>query len=256
MRNKLAKKTYRIKNLTEILKKRSGRDVTGQVSVRHQGGRHKRYYRMIDFKRDKKDIEAVVIAIQYDPNRTSNIALVEYKDKEKRYILQPDGLKKGDKIISGDNVDAVLGNALKIANIPLGTEIHNVELYKGQGGQIVKSAGSCAVLIAKDNGYADIKLPSREIRKVSLDCYATIGKLSNVEHKLEEIGSAGRSRHMGIRPTVRGVAQNPRSHPHGGGEGRSGTGMHPKTPWGKKAMGKKTRNPKKWSNKFIVKRRK
>jgi large subunit ribosomal protein L2 len=253
--NKNSKKVKLNKKLVAILKKHSGRNFTGKVTVRHQGGRQKRYYRTIDFKRDKLDMVATVIAIEYDPNRTSDIALVQYEDGEKRYILHPEGLKVGDKVASGDNVEIKVGNCLRISGIPLGAEIHNVELYQGHGGAMVKGAGTTAVVIAKDNGYADIKMPSREVRKISLECRATIGKISNAEHKLEVIGKAGRKRLMGIRPTVRGVAQNPRSHPHGGGEGRSGEGMPPKTPWGKPARGKKTRNPQKWSNKFIVKRR-
>ncbi|OGK39640.1 50S ribosomal protein L2 [Candidatus Roizmanbacteria bacterium RIFCSPHIGHO2_12_FULL_44_10] len=243
------------KNLTRILKKRSGRDNTGQISVRHQGGRQKRYYRLIDFKRDKVGMKAVVVNVQYDPNRTANIALVKYEDGEKRYILHPEGLKVGDSIISGESKNIKPGNALKLEDMPLGTEIHNIELYPGKGGQIVKSAGSSAVVIAKEAGYADIKLPSKEVRKVLLSCYATIGRISNIEHKLRKIGKAGRTRLMGIRPTVRGVAQNPRSHPHGGGEGRSSEGMHPKTPWGKSARGTKTRQNRR-NDRLIVKSRK
>lgn len=244
------------KSLTRILKKHSGRDSSGRVSVRHQGGRQKRYYRFIDFKRDKKDMKAKVLRIEYDPNRTANIALVEYEDGEKRYIVHAQGLSVGDSVVASAKADIKPGNATQIANMPLGTQIHNIELYPGRGGQIVKSAGSYAVVIAKDGNYADIKLPSKEVRKVLLNAMATVGQISNAEHKLRVIGKAGRKRHMGIRPTVRGVAQNPRSHPHGGGEGRSGTGMHPKTFTGKVAMGGKTRHRKKWSNKLIVKRRK
>lgn len=242
------------KSLTEILKKHSGRDSSGQVSVRHQGGRQKRYYRHIDFKRDKKGMMAEVIKLEYDPNRSANIALVQYKDGERRYILAVDGMELKHEVISADEAEIKPGNALKIKYIPLGTQIHNIQLYPNSQGQIVKSAGSSAVIIAKEDKYADIKLPSHEVRKFLVDCYATIGQISNVAHKLRIIGKAGRNRLMGIRPTVRGVAQNPRSHPHGGGEGKSGTGMHPKTPWGKTALGKKTRN-KKRSNKLIVKRR-
>lgn len=244
------------KKLKVILKKHSGRDNTGQVSVRHQGGRQKRYYRLVDFKRDKRGVEGRVVDIEYDPNRTVNIALIEYQDGEKRYILQPEGLKIGDKVISSEQTEISPGNAMKLKNIPLGTPIHNIELYPGQGGQVVRSAGSYAEIVAKDEHYAHIKFPSREIRKVPLDCYASIGQLSNINHKLEKIGKAGRNRHMGIKPTVRGTAQNPRSHPHGGGEGRSGEGMIPKTPWGKVARGKKTRKKGKWSDKLIIKRRK
>lgn len=244
------------KSLIRILKKHSGRSSSGHISVRHQGGRQKRYYREIDFKRDKRDIEAQVLKIEYDPNRTSYIALVQYKDGEKKYILHPEGLKIGDKITAGENAEVKIGNALSFKHIPLGTLVHNVELYAKKGGQLIRSAGGYAVVIAKDEKYVDLKLPSREVRKVALQCYATIGQISNIGHKLEVIGSAGRKRLMGIRPTVRGVAQNPRSHPHGGGEGKSGEGMHPKTPWGKSARGTKTRKKNKWSNKFIIKRRK
>lgn len=242
------------KSLTSILKKHSGRDSSGQVSVRHQGGRQKRYYRQIDFKRDKRGVVAEVINLEYDPNRSANIALLQYPDGEKRYILAVDGMTISQKVTASDEADIKSGNALKIKFIPLGTQIHNIQLYPDRDGQIVKSAGSSAVIIAKDEKYADIKLPSREVRKFLIDCYATIGQISNVAHKLRKIGKAGRNRLMGKRPTVRGVAQNPRSHPHGGGEGKSGTGMHPKTPWGKTALGKKTRN-KKRSNRLIVKRR-
>ncbi len=243
------------KSLTSILKKHSGRNSSGKISVRHQGGRQKRYYREIDFRRDKLDVVGTVTSIEYDPNRTSDIALVTYTDNEKRYIILPAGLEVGATVVSGENVDIVVGNSLPLRNIPLGSQVHNIELYKGQGGQMIKSAGGYAVIIAKDDKHADVKLPSREVRKISLDCYATIGQISNVGHKLEKIGSAGRKRLMGIRPTVRGVAQNPRSHPHGGGEGKSGEGMNPKTPWGKSARGTKTRKRGKWSNKFVVKKR-
>jgi large subunit ribosomal protein L2 len=244
------------KKLIRILKKHSGRNNQGKVTVRHQGGRQKRYYRIIDFKRDKHDIEATVSKIEYDPNRTAYIALVEYEDKERRYILSPEGLKVGDKITAGEKVEIKTGNALPLRNIPLGVTVHNIELTPGKGGQIVRSAGSFAVLVGKDEEYAQIKLPSGEKRKVLLDCCATIGQLTNIGHKFEKIGKAGRKILMGIRPTVRGTAQNPRSHPHGGGEGRSGEGMSPKTPWGKPARGKKTRKKNKWSDKLIIERRK
>lgn len=243
------------KKLTHILKKNSGRDSSGKISVRHRGGRQKRMYRVIDFKRDKVGSKAKVIGIEYDPNRTAHIALLEYADGERRYILHPEGLKKGDTIITGKTDKIKPGNAMEIRHIPLGTEIHNIELYPGRGGQIVKSAGSSAVIIAKEGKYADIKLPSKEVRKVMQDGMATIGKISNVEHKLQKVGKAGRNRLMGIRPTVRGVAQHPGSHPHGGGEGRSGEGMHPKTPWGRRARGAKTRKNKA-SDGLIVKSRK
>ncbi len=226
------------KKLTQILKKHSGRDAFGRISVRHQGNRHKRLYRIIDFKRDKKDIEATVLTIEYDPNRNADIALVEYKDKERRYILHPKDLNIGDKIISGNIAEFKPGNAMPLKNIPLGAQIHNLELYPGKGGQIIRGAGSNGVVNAKEGKYVHIKMPSGEIRKFLGNCYATLGQVGNIKHKYEIIGSAGRKRRMGIRPTVRGTAQNPRSHPHGGGEGRSGEGMHPKTPWGKKAKEK------------------
>lgn len=243
------------KNLIKILKKHSGRDVTGKISVRHQGGRQKRFYRTIDFKRDKKDVEAKVIAIEYDPNRNAHIALVEYKDGEKRYILHPKDLKVGDKIISKETAEIKVGNALPLKNIPIGIQVHNVELYSGQGGKMVRGAGTAATVIAKEDKYVHLKLPSGEVRKFLDANFATVGMVGNIEHKDEIIGKAGRKILMGIRPTVRGTAQNPRSHPHGGGEGRSGEGMHPKTPWGKSAKGGRTRNKKKWSNKLIVKKR-
>lgn len=244
------------KSLITILKKHSGRDIRGHISVRHQGGRQKRYYRTIDFKRDKRAIEAIVSGIEYDPGRTGYIALVEYTDGEKRYILHPEGLKKGDSIVAGDSVEIKVGNALPLRAIPIGTPIHNIELYPSHGGQLIRSAGGYATIIAKDAQYAHIKFPSKEVRKIIVNGYATIGQISNIGHAVEIIGSAGRKRLMGIRPTVRGVVQNPRSHPHGGGEGRSGEGMPPKTPWGKLARGGKTRKPKKWSNKLIIKKRK
>lgn len=243
------------KSLTEILKKHSGRDSSGQVSVRHQGGRQKRYYRLIDFKRNKRDIEGKVIGIEYDPNRTAFLALIEYTDGERRYILHPEDLKKGDVVMAGEGAEIKSGNALSLKQIPLGTPIHNIELQPSRGGQFVRAAGTAAVIIAKDETYADVKFPSREVRKILLRCYATVGQISYAEHKLEKIGKAGRQRLMGIRPSVRGVAQNPRSHPHGGGEGKSGEGMPPKTPWGKPARGAKTRKRNKWSDKFIVKKR-
>lgn len=245
-----------MKQLMEILKKHSGRDASGTISVRHQGGRQKRYYRLIDFKRDKRDIKANVLGIEYDPNRTVNIALIQYADGEKRYILQPEELKVGDTIIAGEKAEIKTGNATTLRNVPLGTSIHNIELYPNQGGQLIRSAGGYAVIVAKDDQYAQVKFPSKEIRKIPLDCYATVGQLGNVQHKLEKLGKAGRKRLMGIRPTVRGVAQNPRSHPHGGGEGKSGEGMSPKTPWGKSARGTKTRKKRKWSDKLIIKKRK
>jgi large subunit ribosomal protein L2 len=243
------------KKLIEILKKHSGRDNSGKISVRHQGGRHKRYYRTIDFKRDKKDEVGTIINIEYDPNRNADIARVEYKDKERRYILHPKGIKVGDKIVASENAEIKVGNAIPLKNIPIGIEVHNVEMHPGRGGVMVKGAGNSALVLAKEEKYVHLKLPSGEIRKFFNDCVATIGAVGKEEFKLQKIGSAGRKRRMGIRPTVRGTAQNPRTHPHGGGEGRSGIGMHPKTPWGKPAMGKRTRYRKK-NSKFIVKRRK
>lgn len=244
------------KKLIHILKKHSGRDNTGKISVRHQGKRQKRYYRIIDFKRDKENIEGKILRFEYDPNRNCHIALVEYKDGERRYILQPNNLKIGDKIISADNAEIKVGNALKLKNIPLGVSVHNVELYPGHGGQIIRGAGTYGVVLAKEDRFVHLKLPSGEVRKFLKDCRATIGQVGNINHKEEIIGRAGRKILMGIRPTVRGTAQNPRSHPHGGGEGRVGEGMLPKTPWGKPARGKKTRKKNKSSNKLIIKRRK
>lgn len=244
------------KSLITILKKHSGRDSSGKISVRHQGGRQKRYYRIVDFRRDKRNVKAQVERIEYDPNRNVEVALVTYSDGEKRYILFPKDLQVGDKILAGEKAEIKVGNALPIKNIPLGIQVHNVELYPGKGGQIIRSAGTYAVVVAKEGKYVQLKLPSGEIRRVFADCYATIGQLGSVEYKDRIIGKAGRKILMGIRPTVRGTAQNPRSHPHGGGEGRVGEGMHPKTPWGKPARGKKTRKRNKWSDKLIIKRRK
>jgi large subunit ribosomal protein L2 len=244
------------KKLVSMLKKHSGRDNSGQISVRHQGGRQKRYYRQIDFLRDKKDIEGKVIDIERDPNRNCHIALIEYKDGERRYILHPKDLKIGDVIVSGDNAEIKIGNALPLKNIPLGIQVHNVEMYKGRGGQMVRSAGTYAMVIAREDKYVHLKLLSGEVRRFFADCCATVGQVGNLEFKDEPIGKAGRKILMGIRPTVRGTAQDPRSHPHGGGEGRTGEGMLPKTPWGKPARGKRTRSKRKWSNKFILQKRK
>lgn len=251
----LSKKIKLAKSLIKILKKRSGRDNSGQISVRHQGGRQKRFYRMIDFRRNKKDIPAEVIQIERDPNRNVFIALVKYKDNELRYILCPDKLEIGNKIIASENAPIEIGNALALKNIPIGTLVHNVELYIGKGGQMVRSAGTAASVIAKEDKYIHLKLPSGTVQRFFKDCWATVGQLGNINFKDEIIGSAGRKRLMGIRPTVRGTAQNPRSHPHGGGEGRSGEGMHPKTPWGKPARGKRTRNKNKWNKSLVIKRR-
>lgn len=242
--------------LKRILKKNSGRDSSGRVVVRHQGGRQKRYYRVVDFKRSKRDIWGTVVGIEYDPNRSVDLLLVQYADGEKRYILKPLNVGLGDKIIAGESVDIQNGNAMMIKNIPIGTPIHNIELTPGKGGQIVRSAGNQALIVAKEEKYVHVKMPSGEIRRILNRNYATIGQLSKVEWKDRVIRKAGAKRHMGIRPTVRGVAQDPKSHPHGGGEGRSGIGLkHPKTYAGKKAVGK-TRDKKKYSNKFIIKGRK
>ncbi|HYK08572.1 MAG TPA: 50S ribosomal protein L2 [Candidatus Eisenbacteria bacterium] len=241
--------------LKQIRKKNSGRNNSGKVTVRHQGGGEKRFHRTIDFKRDKV-IAGVVAAIEYDPNRTCDIALIQYTDGEKRYILCPEGLKVGDSVVAGQNVEIKVGNAMPMSQIPVGTFIHNVELTPGKGGQLAKSAGVSATLAAREGGYAHLKMPSGEVRKVPVDGMATVGQVGRVGHKNEVIGKAGRARHMGIRPTVRGVAQNPRSHPHGGGEGRSGIGLkRPKTYAGRTAVGKR-RHPKKYSNKYILQKRK
>ena len=244
------------KSLLEPIKKTAGRNSYGRITVRHRGGGVKRKYRIIDFKRDKDGINAEVLSIEYDPNRSANIALLQYEDGEKRYIIAPLGLKKGDKVISGDGADIIPGNAMTIANIPVGTLIHNVELYPGKGAQLVRSAGNSAQLMAKENGYAQVRLPSNEVRMIRLDCKATIGVVGNHDHENISIGKAGRKRHMGWRPTVRGSVMNPCDHPHGGGEGKSPIGRpSPVTPWGKPALGLKTRSTKKASEKFIVKHR-
>ena len=244
------------KSLKVILKKHSGRDNSGSISVRHQGGRQKRYYRLIDFKRNKRDVEGEVMRIERDPNRNALIALVKYKDNDLRYIIEPVGLKVGDKVIASAKADIKVGNAMPLKNVPLGVSVHNVEIYPGRGGQMVRSAGTTATVVAKEDSYTQLKLQSGEVRRFLNDCFATIGQVGNIEHKDEVIGRAGRKILMGIRPTVRGTAQNPRSHPHGGGEGRSGEGMHPKTPWGKPARGKRTRSKNRWNRHLIVKRRK
>ncbi|HIQ62437.1 MAG: 50S ribosomal protein L2 [Christensenellales bacterium] len=243
------------RSLTEYLKKHAGRNAQGKITVRHQGGGNKVKYRIIDFKRDKDGIPAKVAAIEYDPNRSAFIALLHYVDGEKRYILAPLGLKAGDTVISGPEADIKPGNALPIANIPLGTLIHNVEIKAGRGGQLVRSAGNAAQLMAKEGAYAQVRLPSGEVRKIPMNAKATIGTVGNTDHENVRIGKAGRKRHMGVRPTVRGVVMNPCDHPHGGGEGKSPVGMPaPVTPWGKPALGLKTRKHKKYSNKMIVKR--
>ena len=243
------------KSLLEYKKKNAGRNKQGKITVRHQGGGNKVKYRIIDFKRNKLDIPAKVASIEYDPNRSAFIALLIYADGEKRYILAPQGLKVGDKVVSGTTADIKPGNALPIENIPVGTLVHNVEIKPGKGGQMARSAGMSAQLMAKENGYGLIRLPSGELRKVALNALATIGVVGNSDHENVRIGKAGRTRHMGIRPTVRGVVMNPCDHPHGGGEGKSPVGMPaPMTPWGKVALGLKTRKHKKYSNKLIVKR--
>ncbi|NPA93310.1 MAG: 50S ribosomal protein L2 [Chloroflexi bacterium] len=248
-------KTEPERSLIEPLKKHSGRNVYGRVTVRHRGGGNKRYYRIIDFKRDKRGIPAKVAAIEYDPNRTARIALLHYADGEKRYIIAPLGLNVGDTVMAGPEAEIRPGNAMPIANIPTGTMIHNIELYPGRGGQLVRAAGSSAQLLAKEGDYAHIRLPSGEVRLVRQECYATIGQVGNVEHSNIKLGKAGRKRHMGIRPTVRGSAMSPRDHPHGGGEGRQPIGLPgPKSPWGKPTLGAKTRRNKK-TDKYIVRRR-
>ena len=244
------------KELVEVLKKHSGRNSYGRITVRHQGGGNRKKYRVIDFKRDKMDVTATVLRLEYDPNRSANIALVEYTDGERRYILAPVGLNVGDTVLSSAAADIKPGNALPLANIPVGTVIHNIELYPGKGAQLVRSAGVAAQLMAKENGMATVRLPSGEYRKVRLNCIACIGQVGNVDHANIAVGKAGRKRHMGIRPTVRGSVMNPCDHPHGGGEGKAPVGRPgPVTPWGKPAMGYKTRKKKNATDKFIVKRR-
>ena len=244
------------KSLVEVLKKHSGRNSYGRITVRHKGGGNKRKYRVIDFKRLKTDMPATVERIEYDPNRSANIALIEYADGERRYILAPVGLAAGDTVVSGANADIKPGNALPIANIPVGTVIHNIELYPGRGAQLVRSAGVAAQLMAKEGDMAQVRLPSGEYRKVRMNCMATIGQVGNVDHANIAIGKAGRKRHMGVRPTVRGSVMNPNDHPHGGGEGKSPIGRPgPVTPWGKPTLGYKTRKTKNPTDKFIVKRR-
>ncbi len=244
------------KSLITVKKKHAGRNSYGKITVRHQGGGNKIKYRIIDFKRNILNQPATVIGIEYDPNRTAYIALLRYEDGTKTYIIAPDGLKDGDVIYTGADADIKTGNTLPIANIPVGTMIHNIELYPGAGAQMVRSAGAAAQLMAKENGMAQVRLPSGEVRLVRLDCKATIGVVGNIEHDIIQIGKAGKKRHMGIRPTVRGSVMNPVDHPHGGGEGRAPIGRSgPVTPWGKPALGYKTRDKKAKSDKFIVKRR-
>lgn len=242
------------KKLTVTLKSKAGRNNQGKITVRHQGGGHKRKYRIIDFKRNKYGVASKVIAIEYDPNRSARIALLQYADGEKRYILAPNGLKVGDRVMSGPTAEIRTGNALPLRNIPLGTQIHNIELYAGRGGQIVRSAGNVAQLMAKEGNYATLRLPSGEYRIVRIECMATIGQVGNTDHSNERWAKAGRTRWKGIRPTVRGSVMNPVDHPHGGGEGRAPTGMPPKTPWGKPALGYRTRHNKR-TDRFIIRRR-
>lgn len=244
------------KSLLETQKKNAGRNSYGRITVRHQGGGNKQKYRVIDFKRDKMNVSGTVMTLEYDPNRSAHIALVQYEDGEKRYILAPNGLEAGMKVISSETADIKPGNCLPLANIPLGTVIHNVELYPGKGAQLVRSAGVAAQLMAKEGGIAQVRLPSGEVRYVKLNCKATIGQVGNIDHENVQIGKAGRSRHMGIRPTVRGSVMNPNDHPHGGGEGKSPIGRSgPVTPWGKPALGYKTRKKNHRTDKQIVKRR-
>lgn len=244
------------KSLLVPLKKNAGRNSQGKITVRHRGGGEKRKYRIIDFKRDKDNIPAKVAAIEYDPNRTANIALLHYADGEKRYIIAPYKLSVGDTVISGENVDIKVGNALPLKNIPVGTVIHNIELKPGKGGQLVRSAGNSAQLMAKEGKYVQVRLPSGEVRMINSLCKATIGQVGNLDHENITIGKAGRKRHLGFRPTVRGSAMNPNDHPHGGGEGRAPIGRPtPVTPWGKPTIGYKTRKKNKASDKYIVKRR-
>jgi large subunit ribosomal protein L2 len=243
-----------LKRLTRSKKRISGRNNKGHLTVRHRGGGHKKLYRIIDFRRDKREIPAKVVSLEYDPNRSARIALLAYADGEKRYILAPDGLSVGSSVVAGDVSDILVGNALPLKNIPLGTMIHNIELKKGKGGQMARSAGTAAQLLAKEAGYAQVKMPSGETRMVHLDCYATIGQVGNLNFENVSIGKAGRSRWLGKRPTVRGVVMNPIDHPHGGGEGKTSGGRNPVSPWGVPTKGYKTRNNKR-TQRFIIKRR-
>jgi large subunit ribosomal protein L2 len=245
------------RRLITVLKKNSGRNNTGRITVRHQGGGSRRFLCMIDFKRSKRDILATVAALEYDPNRTSYIALLSYADGEKSYIIAPENLAVGDKVLASDTADFTAGNTLPLSKIPVGMPIHNLELRQGKGGQIVRSAGSAAIIQSKENGFATVLLPSSEVRRIPLDCCATIGRVSNSDWQNISWGKAGKSRHRGIRPSVRGLAMAPNAHPHGGGEGRSGIGMpSPKSPWGKPTLGYRTRKRRKYSDKYIITRRK
>jgi large subunit ribosomal protein L2 len=244
------------RRLIRILSKNSGRNSTGKVTTRHQGGREKRLLREIDWRRSKQDVKAKVVAVEYDPNRTANLALLQYADGQKTYVLAPEGLIEGQLVMNGENAPLTVGNCLPLKSIPVGTPIHGIEIVPGKGAQIVRSAGASAIIMGFEEGSALVKLPSGEIRRFNPQARATIGQVGNSDWKNINFGKAGRKRHMGIRPTVRGTAQNPRSHSHGGGEGRSGEGMHPKTPWGKSARGNRTRNKSKYSNKLVAQRRK
>jgi large subunit ribosomal protein L2 len=242
--------------VTKGVNRRSGRNNQGKITVRHRGGGARRKYRLVDWKRNKFGIPATVVQIEYDPNRNANIALLNYADGEKRYIIAPRNLEVGSKVMSGPEAELAIGNALPLKNIPVGMAIHNLEVYPGKGAQMVRGAGVSALIQSKDEKYATIALPSKEVRLVPVDCLATIGEVGNADHKNEKLGKAGRKRHLGIRPTVRGLVMHPDAHPHGGGEGKNGIGMkHPKTPWGKHALGKKTRAKRKYSDKWIVKDR-
>jgi large subunit ribosomal protein L2 len=252
--NKELSKDRPLKRLTESKQRISGRNNKGRLTVRHRGGGHKKLYRIIDFRRDKREIPAKVVSLEYDPNRSARIALLAYADGEKRYILAPDGLAVGSSVVAGEVADILIGNALPLKNIPLGTMIHNIEMKKGKGGQMARAAGVAAQLVAKEAGYAQIKMPSGETRMIGLDCYATIGQVGNLNYENVSIGKAGRTRWLGKRPTVRGVAMNPIDHPHGGGEGKTSGGRHPVSPWGLPTKGYKTRNNKR-TQRFIIKRR-
>ena len=253
--DEITKKTPE-KSLLAVKKKNAGRNAQGRITVRHQGGGNRQKYRIIDFKRNKDDIVGTIATIEYDPNRSANICLVNYADGEKRYILQPKGIKVGDKILSGENVDIRTGNALPLEKIPVGTVIHNIELYRGHGGQLVRSAGASAQILGREGKYVIIRLTSGEMRKILGNCRATIGEVGNADYMNVNIGKAGRKRHMGVNPTNRGSVMNPNDHPHGGGEGKCPVGRDaPRTPWGKRALGVKTRNTKKSSNRLIVRRR-
>lgn len=245
-----------LKSLTRGISKRGGRNNRGRMTVRHRGGGHRRRYRVVDFKRDKTGVPGKVVSVEYDPNRSARLALIVYQDGDKRYILWPNGLKVGDSIIAGENADIKPGNCLPLKDIPLGTFVHNVEMKIGKGGQLMRSAGTYAQLMAKEKGYAQIKLPSGEVRMILDRCRATVGQVGNLEHENISYGKAGRTRLMGFRPKVRGVVMNPVDHPHGGGEGKSSGGRHPVTPWGVPTKGYKTRKKRKQSDKYILKRRK